>query len=314
MLSSWSMNGIVAVSAVLLIASLLFEERFDAKSFQTPTRETAATEKTCLDPEGPHPFILMSLGRSGSGSTFQILTNLTGMETPSEEYTGSSPYKSTQFFRKIKNDAGAWVVDYLCEKQRLYPQAGLVGFKWKPWKSAIYSPAALDGLNLIAQSHDPTIKIVRLRRNLLDVYLSIQKHRQMAHVKGHCQKGDEACARLHQKAGTNMTISVNDALHYLETMTKQEEEVDALLDNMKIPHVHVSYEALYHDDSAEEWIKAFAFLGIGPGEELTRQELNEAMGIVSTSNGRHRDSVQNFDELKKALDGTKYESLLHRRL
>jgi len=255
----------------------------------------------------------MSLGRSGSGSTFQILANLTGLETPTEEYTGSDPIKSSRFFSHIQNDGGLWVTDNLCKKQHQYPKAGLVGFKWKPWKS-IYSPSALDGLNFIAQSQNPTIKVVRLRRNLLDVYLSILKHRQKGKVHGHCTMGDAKCFRQHKQAGTNMTVPVDDALEYLEFMTKQENDVDALLDNMNVPHIHVTYDALYHEDTADEWMKIFSFLGVGPGEGLTRQEVNEAMGMELTSNEHHRDTVFNFDELKAVLAGTQYEDLVHRRM
>lgn len=34
--------------------------------------------KTCLDPNGPQPYILLTLGRSGSGSTWQAIGTLTG--------------------------------------------------------------------------------------------------------------------------------------------------------------------------------------------------------------------------------------------
>ena len=109
------------------------------------TLENTTTIKSCLVPDGPQPLILMSLGRSGSGSTYQIIGNLTGMETPSEEYTGKTPVQSTRFFDSIQNDHGLWVTDNLCKKQQQYSNAGLIGFKWKPWKS-IFSDPALDGL------------------------------------------------------------------------------------------------------------------------------------------------------------------------
>lgn len=272
------------------------------------TRHVAQTVNSCLDADGPQPFILMSIGRTGSGSTFQVLSNLTGMETPSEEYTGSNPIQSTRFFRHVQNDGGWWVTENLCKKQRLYPDAGIVGFKWKPWKS-IYSQPAIDGLNFIAQSQNPTIKVVRLRRNLLDVYLSGLKHKHR--VPGHCRSGDEECFEKHRLAGTNMTVPANEALEFLEEMTRDEDDVDALLDRLNVPHVHVTYGKLYHSDTADEWMKIFEFLGVGPAEGLTRQQVNDAMGMESTSNAHHKDSVLNYDELRGALEGTKFENLLH---
>jgi hypothetical protein len=101
----------------------------------------------------------MSLGRSGSGSTYQIIGNLTGMETPSEEYTGKTPLQSRRFFSSIQNDHGLWVTDNLCKKQQRYSRAGLIGFKWKLWKS-IFSYPALDGLHVIANSQNPAVKVM----------------------------------------------------------------------------------------------------------------------------------------------------------
>lgn len=294
-------------SSSLDASSLRFLQQAQSSSLRAVTTPT----KSCLDPNGPQPFILMSIGRSGSGSTFQIIGNLTGLETKAEEYTGSDPIKSTRFFNRIHNDGGLWVTENLCKKQQHYPNAGLVGFKWKPWRS-IFSQPALDGLNFIANSQNPTIKIVRLRRNLLDVYLSGIKHRHNARVQAHCAAGDEDCFEKHRLAGSNLTIDVNDAIAYLDTMTTEEDDVDKLLDSMNVPHLHVTYERLYlKEHSEEEWMKIFRFLGVGPSEGLTFQQIHHAMGMESTSNAHHRDSVRNFDELKEALLGTKYEDLLH---
>ena len=61
-----------------------------------------------------------------------------------------------------------------------------------------------------------------------------------------------------------MTVpkAVEDALAYfLGMMTKQEDEVDALLDNLNVPHVHVTYENLYHEDTTRRMDKNIFFLG-----------------------------------------------------
>lgn len=52
----------------------------------------------------------------------------------------------------------------------------IVGFKWKS-HSSIHLGTAIDGLKLIAESarHNPTIKVVRSRRNLIDVFISQEK-------------------------------------------------------------------------------------------------------------------------------------------
>lgn len=333
MLFKWSLRGLVIVTVALFLTLFFFEASLNvgSKSFFSFLQSRSTTSyprttstgtihrrlsnttniKSCLDPYGPHPFILMALGRTGSGLTFQTIGNLTGQETPAEEYTGSSPIRSTRFFDRIQNDNGLWVTNNLCKKQQQYPNAPLVGFKWKPWKS-IYSQPALDGLNFIAQSQNPAIKIVRLRRNLLDVRLSTLKRRQGKMKKGHCSKGDEKCLKKHLKAGSNITVPIEDMIEYLETMSQDEDDVDALLDNMNVPHVHVTYERLYHKDSAaDEWMKIFRFLGVGPSEGLTLKQVSNAMGMEPTSHARHRDTIFNYNELKEALEGTEFENLLH---
>lgn len=327
-LSTWSLRGQIFITVALLLSFLLLEDVWSIDetlpSFQSRAShgnglartarhrrlETTTTIKSCLDPDGPQPFILMSLGRSGSGSTYQIIGNLTGMETPPEYYTGKDPIQSTRFFSSIQNDYGLWVTDNLCKKQREYSSAGLIGFRWKPWES-IFSDPALDGLGLIAKSQNPTIKVIRVRRNLLDVWLSIQKHRQGGFKQGHCEIGNKKCFKKHLRAGTNMTISIDETLEYLETMTLDEDNVDALLDGMNVPHLHVTYDELYRADNAEEWMKIFEFVGVGPAQDLTLEHVKSVMKTGPTSSDHHRDSVSNFDELKEALQGTNFEDLLH---
>ena len=108
-----------------------------------------------------------------------------------------------------------------------------------------------------------------------------------------------------------MTIPINETLAYLETMTQDEDNVDALLDDMNVPHVHVTYDKLYHADNADEWMRIFEFLGVGPAQDLTLEHVQSAMSMAPTSSVHHRDTVSNFDELKEALQGTDFEVLLH---
>ena len=286
-------------------------EALKTKEKGTPKRTTT----TCLDPKGPKPYILLARGRSGSGSTLQVLGTLTGQDIPGDhEYAGENPKQLEQFFRKIgPNDGGKWILDDLCEQQRKHPEAGLVAFKWKPYGEATFSPAALAGFDLISRAVDPPIKVVRLRRNLLDNYISDRKH-ERAKIISHCKvgsKGYKACIEKHKQVGSNLTLSVKDLVEFLETETLQEDKVDELLVNMSVPHVQVTYEKLYHQGDAEEWMKIFQFLGVGPGTGLTREQVDGIMTHAWTSSPHHRESIFNFEEVKKALEGTRFESLLH---
>lgn len=107
-----------------------------------------------------------------------------------------------------------------------------------------------------------------------------------------------------------MTIPINETLAYLDTMSQDEDNVDALLDDLNVPHLHVTYDKLYHADNADEWLRIFEFLGVGPAQDLTLEHVKSAMGMEPTSGVHHREKVSNFDELKKALQGTGFEVLL----
>jgi hypothetical protein len=243
--------------------------------------------------------------------------NLTGMETPSDEYTGSNTLESQRFFDSIKkDDGGQLVLQNLCRKQRLYPNAGVVGFKWKPFNS-IHHPTAIAGLDLISRLRDPSIKVIRSRRNLLDVELSRAKHRSpgknQVTVNAHCRARDGECVKRHYQAGTNLTLSAKELMSFLTSQTRLEDEVDNLLANIGVPHVQVSYEKLYLAKDAEEWMKLFRFVGVGPaGTGLTREKVDLVMAHASTSIPNHANAIANYDEVKRTLDGTEYEGLLHR--
>jgi hypothetical protein len=79
---------------------------------------------------------------------------------------------------------------------------------------------------------------------------------------------------------------------------------------MSVPHVQVSYEKLYHQDNAEEWMQIFRFLGVGPGTGLTRQQVDD-VAHEFTASPHHRESNYNYDEVEKVLKGTRFENLLH---
>lgn len=287
------------------------DESRASQSSNTGKNTTRTTTTTCLDPKGPQPYVLLARGRSGSGSTLQVLGTLTGKHIPGDhEFTGSTPNQARNFFfQKIgPNDGGKWVVEYLCEQQRQHPNAGVVAFKWKPYSEAMFSPAALNGLDLISRAVNPTIKVVRLRRNLLDNFISDRKH-EMTKISSHCKARDIDCVEKHKQAGVNLTLSVPDLLAFLESETNQEDEVDRYLVNMSVPHIHASYEKLYHQDNADEWMKIFRFLGVGPTEGLTREKV-DGSAHAFTGSPHHRDAILNYDDVEKGLKGTRFEKLL----
>jgi hypothetical protein len=113
--------------------------------------------------------------------------------------------------------------------------------------------------------------VVRLRRNLLDVYLSRLKHSQFkqqhyySHLQSHCTKSDVTCQTAHAKAATSSTtsntnssndsvgstirgrtIQVEELLVFLYEWTASEDKVDEYLRQYSVPTVFVTYENLYY--------------------------------------------------------------------
>ena len=270
--------------------------------------------RNCLDPNGPQPVILMSLGRSGSSSTWQVIGNLTGQETKSVEYTGSTRKESIEFFNKIgPNDGGRWIMKYMCFMQRLFPTAGVVGFKWKPNRSILTMDASVNGLRALGKLKEPyVIKVVRSRRNLLDVLISRYKHkRSTENVPAHCTVGDKECLNRQLKAGIGVELPGHKIVRLLNTLTAEENEVDKQLKTLGVPRIHASFEKLYYGDDANEWKKIVRFLIGANGQELTMDKVRSAMKHASTSHPSHRITIQNFEEIRSLLNGTKYEKLLH---
>jgi hypothetical protein len=280
-------------------------------------------EKTCLNPKGPTPVILFTLGRSGSQSTWQVMTSLTGLETEPHEYTGSRSQGAERFLAK-KMTSKDWIVKHMCYKQKKYAEEpnGIVGFNWKPYDIFFDggdSGPAIPGLKRIAelaQSQMP-IRVIRSRRNLLDVYRSKTKHIEWEKENGrlppHCYSGSVQCVALHARASKSLALNATTLYSQLYEMTRKEDYLDELFARLQVPTVHVSYDKLYYPETpiegSSEWNKIFQF--VGKRSNWTWEEITGTMDLVpSTKTRSHRESIQNFDEVQAVLNGTEFSTLL----
>jgi len=125
--------------------------------------------------------------------------------------------------------------------------------------------------------------------------------------------GDEECKEMHKKA--KPTLNVTGLVNQIKQLEEEINEVDQLLDDHSVPHVDVSYEKLYNvQDIALEWRRVFSFIGVGPSaDQLTSADLVAHMEHAATSNSSAsmRAKIQNYEEVVKMLQGTKYEAYLH---
>jgi hypothetical protein len=309
--------------------------------------------KTCLDPEGPTPVILMSLGRSGTDSTWQILKRLTNTTMKAIEIVGGFEEETLDFFRSIEGlptSANNWVLDeeydwrkkgggtksvigfylhvrefcangncmdgkwifkWFCDEQQRHKEVGgLVGFKWKAYMSALRTTPANNALKLLAQlGASPTpIRVIRSRRNILDVYLSELKHTIQEDLPDHCRTGDEECMTKH--ASVLLDVPVDDMFEWLQKTYQEEREIDDLLSEMGIRAVHIEYDELYYandeQEALKEWNKVFKFLG--QRHDWSWDDISGAAGLKPTTKSRsHKVIIENFDEVYQKLKGTRLE-------
>jgi len=266
----------------------------------------------------PIPVILTSLGRSGTSSTWQVMSRLTGHCFEGDEYMGGNNDEMRDFFSHINpGNNGNWLLGYLCSQQILHKdQGGIVGIKWKSSKGTVFNNSvAMDALRMIAHYEEPQIKIIRSRRNSLDVRLSQLKHNLINEASyshlSHCKTGDVNCIKRHKQHGTGIDVPTQDLLERMTKMERFQDRYDKMLDELKVPHIKVTYEKLYHSTDAEEWMRIFRFLGRGPGSNLSRNLVEKAMEHAGTSSPFHNVSISNYEEVRDMLNGTKFERLLH---
>ena len=231
------------------------------------------------------------------------------------EYTGSNPESNLEFFSTHLDET--WLIDILCERRKENPSAGIIGIKWKLFPELLKYSGVKDAFRFIANSHDPSVKVIRLRRNPLDVYISEYKHAvansdPKTMLKAHCKKGGE-CMDKWLKASSGLELPTKHLLRILRHEVRGENTVDKFLDRYGVPHLSVTYERLYSGDKAsiEEWQRIFEFLGRGPAEGLTMEQLQSSQATLATHYAFHNQTLANYDKVHNILKGTELEDLLH---
>lgn len=282
--------------------------------------------KDCLSKRaiGPSPVILMTQGRSGSHSTWQILGNLTGLETRADEYTGSDTAESKEFFEQtIGDEYPNWIVDRMCYKQwkfmdwkpRPGAATGIVGFNWKPHVVDMERPIVREGLQVVAdlaKSGNPLeiIRVIRSVRNPLDLYLSRLKHKTSS-LRAHCYT--EMCVEQHMRASQGLEVDPKQLVKSVKGIIRQERVASDLLLKLEVPTIFVSYDSLYYPDTPEsgsaEWNRILAFLG--KRANFTWEEITSAMALTPTTTSRsHRDRFSNFTGVQEAFTAAGLQYLL----
>ena len=257
----------------------------------------------------PQPVILISKGRSGSSATWEIMGNLTGFVTNNhKEYTGANVMQQRDFFHRHKDEN--WLVDVMCERRLLFDKAGIVGIKWKLSPELFHYPGVQDAFQFIVRNKQPGVKVIYSTRNVLDVHISEYKH-SLSQLPSHCE--DDQCLEKVLKASTGLKLPTRGLVRILRKATKENEETERFLKDWKVPYLKVTYEKLYSgdDDAVHEWKRVFRFLGQGPADSLTLGQLQGSMQTKVTFVKQHNRTLVNYNQVRKVLTGTEFESLLH---
>jgi len=127
----------------------------------------------------------------------------------------------------------------------------------------------------------------------------------------HCEPDNKTCIDAHKKFGSGLHVPTDYLLNVLHNLTVVEERFEQVFEELKVPHIMVSYEELYYRSDAEEWMRIFNFIGRGPSVNLSKDRVEKAMEFVGTSNPSHRVTMSNYEEVKNLLEATKYKKFLH---
>jgi len=130
--------------------------------------------------------------------------------------------------------------------------------------------------------------------------------------KAHCGVDQVKCQEMHLTASKGMILPTKRLFSTLKVLSDHEDEVDHMLQEMGVPHIQVSYERMYHSDTADEWKRILRFFGREQiATNLTLVEVQEAMTHADTSYPWHNVTLGNYEEVKNVLAGTEFERLLH---
>lgn len=302
--------------------------------------------KNCdlTDTRWGHPFLMISFGRSGTTATWDIVAGLTGEFIPSaSEDMGRDKGESVRFFasQNQTEHGKCWLQRLLCDKLRIvkkakrdgYGKASIYGSKWKPWHLGFNTTLSREALQWLGTQ--PQIKVVHNTRNMVDMYISKHKHQVLDKLFGkdrqaHCYDDkelklsneswekliamgiprDTPCAKIFKEIEARTATEIGPMLGFFEKNVLQTDYVSEMLDFYNVSRVTVTYEKLYFTDNAEEWMRIFRYLGFGPQQNLTLDQVFAKTTFQKTSANDRSKRMSNYDEVVNALRCTRYAKYL----
>ena len=178
-------------------------------------------------------------------------------------------------------------------------------WQWKPFLIAFNHTKSREALEWIADT--PYIKVVYSERNPLDITISRYKHIAYE-VPSHCF--GEKCKKEHAAHNQELMLPFDFMWESMTNLTEETAAVKSILDEFGVERVEVTYERLYYGDDAEEWMRIFRHLGVGPTHNLTKAEVLSKIEHVETHPRERQDALGNYEAVEAALNETVFAKYL----
>ena len=265
------------------------------------TAEDSTVTKAC---GVSRSLIVMSRGRSGSSVLCETIQRHLGYRSPQPdgEILGSSSHQM-----KVLSDPLSFVRHWICEF------GSKSGFYMK-WKPEYWAAEYIDLLRWMASQRIPVVYNVR---NPLDVYLSRLKHAQNQSVATRCHPSDKQCLEMHH-SNQLVEVPIPSLIRALSrTSSANSKDLDSVRDLLiqeKVNYHPVHYENLQSDDNSTRlsaWRQMFEFLS--PSRDWSKLTVMDTISdtMIRTSSISQTDKIVNYDEVRQALQGTRFEQFLH---
>lgn len=249
-------------------------------------------------------FVLLSTQRSGSTWVVDMLNSHPGVVAYTELFihgastrTKWAGEKDIEFWQVLVKKEGSpkgrlgrtrllW--DYLGQVYRDRPGVDAVGFKLMYSQLQVSKPL----VPALVLRRPRVVHLVR--RNGLDIVLS--KETGAARGALHARSGE-------QVAAISVRLPTDDLLERLEAHDRAVEKARRRFQRLRLPYLEIAYEDLVREQ-AQGFERIFDFLGVpGTGElSSSLQKLNPTS---------HEQVIENYDEVRELLTGTRFEQQLH---
>jgi len=242
--------------------------------------------------------IVMSRGRSGSSLLCDYIGNLVGFPG----HFGPELFGGGIDDMKKVDEPIRRMQKYLKSRQDEHP-GKIVGFKWKPY---YFDDKYTKALNWVAHHH---IKVVVNTRNPLDIAISTAKQHADRTIEYHCKVNDKACQK--KVKAIRVTIDTSRIIHTLDAFFADHVKLIRYLEQTNVKYLNITYENLNWGNEDERLVQ---MKRLGQFVNPKRKKVTGAVfsvPIAYTGNIHQADTVKNYAELVKVLNGTKYENLLH---